>query len=194
MNAHQPTLAVYPGMFDPVTYGHLDIIKRGRRLFDKLIVAVGQDPDKQELFSQHDRVAMIAELVARMPNVEVRAYEGLTLNFVRSVGAMAILRGIRDSVDLRRELQLANTNLMVGDIETIFLMTTDQHALTSSTLIKQIASLGGYDPKRMARLVPPNVAEKLQEKFGRSESLHWDPLAGSTTSGSLGGGSEPSAP
>ncbi len=174
MADHDPTLAVYPGMFDPVTYGHLDIIKRGRGLFDKLIIAVGCDPQKRELFSQEDRVKMIEELTPRMPNVEVRAYDGLTLNFVKSVGAAAILRGIRDSVDLRRELQHANTNLMVGDVETIFLMTTDQHALTSSALIKQIAYLGGYDPKRLARLVPPNVTERLQEKFGNAGSQRTD--------------------
>lgn len=161
----QPTIAVFPGAFDPITNGHLDIIRRGRQLFDKLIVAVGRNPEKPELFTATERVEMVCSLTRGMDNVSVQAYEGLTFDFVRSVGAKVILRGIRDSVDLRGELQAANTNLLVGEVETVFLMTSDQHALTASSLIKQIVEIGGYDPERLTRLVPPLVAEKLRQRY-----------------------------
>ena len=100
-----------------------------------------------------------------LPEVQVRAYGGLTMEFVRSVGARVILRGIRDAVDLRTELLAANTNLIVGGVETVFLMASDQHALTSSTLIKQIVELGGHGSKELTRLVPVEVYERLLKKF-----------------------------
>ncbi len=159
------TLAVFPGAFDPVTCGHLDIIERGRRLFPRLIVGVGHNPEKTMLFTPEERVAMIRSLTANMPNVTVEHYDGLTADFVRSVGANVILRGVRDFVDLRNELQQANTNLIVGGIETVFLLTSTEHALTSSTLIKQIVEMGGGDPSRLQRIVPPTVVEKLREKL-----------------------------
>jgi pantetheine-phosphate adenylyltransferase len=158
-------VAVFPGAFDPVTCGHLDVIERGRRLFSKLIVGVGHNPEKVELFTADERVDMIRSLVAHMPNVSVEKYDGLTADFVRSVGASVILRGVRDFVDLRNELQQANTNLIVGGIETVFILTSHEHALTSSTLIKQIVEMGGGDPSRLNRIVPVPVIEKLREKF-----------------------------
>ncbi len=161
----RPIVAVFPGAFDPVTNGHLDIIRRAEKLFDKLIVGVGQNPEKPEVFSPQERVAMIEAELHGSPNVSVMAYEGLTMEFVRSVGARAILRGIRDSADLRAELQAANTNLLVGDVETVFLMTSDQHALTSSTLIKQVVDLGGHGTQRLTRLVPERVLKKLLKKL-----------------------------
>lgn len=156
-----PTVAVFPGTFDPLTYGHLDIIRRGAVLFERLIVGVGHNPEKAEMFTPDERVEMIRTEVHNLPNVEVTVYDGLTIEFVKLIGAKVILRGIRDSVDLRGELQAANTNLMVGDVETVFLLTTDQHALTSSTLIKQIVNLGGSDRRHLNRIVPPAVLEKL---------------------------------
>lgn len=165
MARHKPIIAVFPGTFDPITYGHLDVIKRASRLFDELIVAVGRNPDKPEIFTQAERVELICPLVAKLPNVRVEAYEGLTFDFVRSHGAKVILRGIRDTVDLRSELHQANTNLLVGDVETVFMLTTHDHALTSSTLIRQIVSLGGPDRSRAARLVPPSVASALRRKL-----------------------------
>lgn len=152
-------------MFDPVTNGHLDIIFRGARLFNRLIIAVGRNPAKTEVFTAQERVDMMRELVSEIPNVEVEGYDGLTMEFARQVGAHVLLRGIRDNVDLRDELVQANTNLIVGDVETVFLMTSDQHALVSSTLIKQIVEIGGYDPERLERLVPKMVADKLRARY-----------------------------
>lgn len=158
-------VAVFPGTFDPVTLGHVDLIQRGARLFPRLIVGVGHNPEKSALFAPDERVEMIAELIRDMANVSVESYDGLTMAFVRRVGAGALLRGIRDSADLRDELLFANANLIVGDIETVFLMTTDQNALTSSALIKQIVELGGADIERLNNLVPPGVLRRLQEKI-----------------------------
>jgi pantetheine-phosphate adenylyltransferase len=163
-------VAVFPGAFDPITCGHVDIIHRGSRLFDRLIVAVGRNPEKAELFPAAERVEMLQEVCRELDNVEVDSYAGLTTEYVRRVGARVILRGIRDNVDLRGELRSANTNLLVGDVETVFLMTSDQHALTSSTLIKQIVEIGGYDPDRLARLVPEFVVRRLEKRFGRGKA------------------------
>ena len=165
MTAADTIIAVFPGAFDPISHGHVDIIRRGSRLFEHLIVAVGHNPEKTELFTAAERVEMLREVCAEFPNVEVDSYDGLTALYVRRVGARVILRGIRDTVDLRSELRSANTNLMVGDVETVLLMTSDQHALTSSTLIKQIVEIGGYDFARLSRLVPENVVRRLEAKF-----------------------------
>jgi pantetheine-phosphate adenylyltransferase len=159
------SLAVFPGMFDPVTHGHLDIIQRASALYDKLIVAVGQNPLKEEVFTQAERVEMLAEHTKGIRNIEVRAYTGLTVEYARSVGARVLLRGIRDTVDLHAELEIALTNRIIGGVETVFLMTSGQHMLTSSTLIKQIVEIGHYDPNHLARLVPLDVAEKLEKRL-----------------------------
>ena len=159
----KPIVAVFSGVFDPITEGHLDIIRRGAQIFNKVIVAVGTNPEKQELFSKSERVELIRSLVPDIPNVEVQGYEGLTIDFVKRVGGTAIIKGIRDTVDLRHELQQASTNRLAGGIETLFLLTGDRHALTSSSLIKQIVSMGGD----VSSLVPPAVAAKLRERLGQ---------------------------
>jgi len=154
---------MFPGQFDPITNGHLDVIQRGVKLFDELIVAVGVNPDKRELFTLDERVEMIAGLVKTVPGVRVLSYTGLTADFVRRTKATAILRGIRDVSDLRYEFQLALANRAVGGVETIFIMTGDQYALTSSSLIRQIVSLGG-DVNSLQAVCPPIVVQKLREK------------------------------
>ncbi len=167
----QETIAVFPGTFDPVTLGHLDLIQRAARVFNRVIVGVGHNPEKAEMFSPADRVEMIRELVEELDldHVTVEAYDGLTMRFVRSVGGNIILRGIRDGSDLRDELQFANTNLIVGDVETVFFMTSERHALTSSTLIKQILEIGGIDTSRLANLIPSPVLRRLQARMGKDE-------------------------
>lgn len=154
--------AVFSGVFDPITDGHLDIIRRGAHIFATVVVGVGTNPEKHDLLSKSERVQIIKDLVADIPNVRVQAYDGLTIDFVKRVSAGVILKGIRDSVDLRYELQQANTNRLAGGVETLFLLTRDQHALTSSSLIKQIVAMGGD----VSSLVPPSVAEALKRKLG----------------------------
>ena len=165
MRGKSSLVAVFPGTFDPITNGHLDVIERGRHLFERLIVAVGINPGKDTLFTQDERVAMILDLVRdrKMENVEVEAFRGLTVQYVNEKGAIAILRGIRDTADLRNEFQLALTNRAVAEVETVFMLTSEENALTSSSLIRQVAELGGD----VSRLVPKAVALQLQERLRR---------------------------
>lgn len=156
-------LCVFPGQFDPITLGHLDVIHRGVALFGRLIIGVGINPEKRELFTQDERIEMIRALVKDNPNITVHAYGGLTVDFVRKVGATAILRGIRDVSDLRYEFQLALANRAVGGVETVFIMTGDQHALTSSSLIRQVVELGG-DVRELRKLLPDLVVQRLLER------------------------------
>jgi pantetheine-phosphate adenylyltransferase len=160
---HAKRIAVFPGQFDPITNGHIDVIRRGVALFDELVIGVGNNPDKRELFSLEDRVDMIRELLKELPAVRVESFTGLTVDFVRGLKATAILRGIRDVSDLRYEFQLAMANRAVGGVETVFIMTGDQHALTSSSLIRQIFALGG-DLKQLHGLLPDSVIRRLRHK------------------------------
>lgn len=164
---HQSTasVAIFPGAFDPVTHGHLNIIERAAKLYETLVVAVGVNPLKKEVFTPAERVEMLVKFSGHLPNVMVRSYTGLTVDFARELGAGVIVRGIRDNVDLHAELDIANVNLIIGDIETVFLMTSHEHALTSSALIKQIVEIGGYDENRLSRLVPKEVARRLHERL-----------------------------
>lgn len=159
-------IAVYQGSFDPVTYGHLDVIRRAARLFNRLIVGIGLNPDKEAFFTPQERLELLRPHIADLPNVQAATYAGLTIDFVRECGASVLVRGIRDMADLSHEVQLANLNRLVGGVETVFMLTSDQHVLTSSTYIKQIYELGGGDLARIAQLVPPNVAQRLAEKLG----------------------------
>ena len=163
MSSRPRKIAIFPGQFDPITNGHLDVIKRGVGLFDELIVAVGINPDKREFFTIAERVTMIQSLVKEMAGVRVEKYTGLTVDFARSAKATVILRGIRDVLDLRYEFQLAMANRVVGGIETVFIMTGDQYALTSSSLIRQVVALGG-DVRSLSGLLPDIVVQKLREK------------------------------
>jgi len=150
-------VAVYPGVFDPATLGHLDIIQRGAAIFDGLIVAVAAKPDKQCLFAAEERVAMMREAAAEVEGVTVEAYDGLTVEFVRSRGASVILRGLRHYSDFEYEYQLALTNRTIAGVETVFVMADERVAYISSRLVREVASLGGD----VSKLVPPNVAEAL---------------------------------
>src|SRR5687768_3882272 len=156
-------IAVFPGQFDPITNGHLDVIRRGVQLFDEVVVGVGINPEKRELFPLDERLSIITELLQTIPGARAEKYEGLTVDFVRAQHATAILRGIRDVSDLRYEFQLALANRAVGGVETVFIMTGDQHALTSSSLIRQVVALGG-DVRQLSTLLPAIVVEKLRDK------------------------------
>jgi pantetheine-phosphate adenylyltransferase len=158
-------VAMYPGSFDPVTHGHLDVIRRAARLFNSLVVGVGHNPDKAPTFTAEERLAMLRPHLAPLSNVRAEAYDGLTIDFVRRCNARVLVRGIRDVADLSSEVQQAAVNLAIGGIETVFLMTSDQHVLTSSTYVKQIYELS-HDVDRIRRLVPDNVAKMLMKKLG----------------------------
>ena len=153
--------AIFPGSFDPITNGHLDVIGRGVKLFDELIIAVGRSPIKEPLFTPQERVDMIAELIKDMPRVSVESFEGLTVKYAKQRKADVILRGLRSLTDVQYEFQLAMTNRSVAGIETVFIMTGEQHGFTSSTLIREIASLGGD----VSRLVPKIVYARIQQKL-----------------------------
>lgn len=162
--------ALYAGSFDPITLGHLDVLGRARRLFDLLILAIGDNPEKPALFSFQERVEMARTLVAEMTTedpdgcpVQIEHYSGLTVDFARTVNATAILRGIRNMTDLANECQLAITNRKVAGIETVFVVPSESYAYTSSSLIKQIAALGG-SLDGLAGIVPPIVIEHLRIK------------------------------
>ena len=163
--ARSPKIGLFPGTFDPMTNGHLDVIRRGQGLFDQLIVAIGHNPNKQQLFTMDERQRMIGEMLAEQceDHVSVQQFHGLTVDFARQVGATAILRGLRNVTDLNFEFQVALTNRSIADIETVFVMTGESYAFTSSTLIKQIAAGGGVD--RLGRLLPPLVIERLRQKI-----------------------------
>lgn len=162
MTASRTQLAVFPGTFDPITNGHLDVIQRGMHIFDRLVIAVGQNPQKSSMFDQNERAEIIRRIVADMTNVSVETYTGLTVDFVRKTGADVILRGIRNSSDLQFEFQVALTNRVVAGVETVFIMTKPEFAFASSSLIKQMAQMGGD----VSALVPSQVVEQMRAKLG----------------------------
>ena len=152
--------AIFPGSFDPLTNGHLDVINRSMKLFDELIIAVGRSPVKNQLFTPEQRVEMIAELIRerQMTDVSVESFEGLTVEYAAKKKADVILRGLRSLTDVQYEFQLAMINRAVAGIETVFIMTSEQYGFTSSTLIREVASLGGD----LANLIPNNIYERLK--------------------------------
>ncbi len=167
---HREHVALYPGSFDPPTFGHLDVIQRGRRLFDRIVVGIGKNPEKRTLFTDAERLSMLRSLVAdaqaAQPEhapVDVQVFEGLTIDFARSVGATVLLRGIRNLSDLQAEVQQAVTNREVAGIESAFVVAGQSFAYTSSTLIRQIAAMGD-DLTVLAPLCPAVVIEALRAK------------------------------
>jgi len=157
--------AVYPGTFDPITYGHLDIIKRASLLFDKLIIAVYRNPDKNTLFSPELRVELIEKAVIELHNVQIEAFDGLVVDFIRKVGDKVMVRGLRASSDFEHEFEMALMNKKLApDIELVCLMTKVEYQFLSSSLLKEVAMLGGC----LEGFVPDHVAAALRE---RSSSL-----------------------
>jgi len=159
--AHKFVRAVFPGSFDPITNGHLDVINRGIKLFDELIIAVGRSPVKNQLFTPRERVEMIAELVTDIPGVSVESFDGLTVEYAAKKKADVILRGLRSLTDVQYEFQLAMTNRAVAGIETIFVMTSEQYGFTSSTLIREVATLGGD----LSNLIPESVRNRIRQRL-----------------------------
>jgi pantetheine-phosphate adenylyltransferase len=166
-------VALFPGTFDPITNGHLDVIRRGCEIFDNLVVAIGHNPAKKELFTMEERLDMIRTLLAtEAPKVRIETYKGLTVDYAKSIGATVILRGLRNVSDLHYEFQLALTNRAVADIETVFVMSGENYGFTSSSLIKQIAAGGNID--RLSKLLPNLVVEKLKaKKAANGGTLSW---------------------
>ncbi len=156
-------IVVYPGTFDPITHGHVDLITRALRLFDEVVVGIGTNPLKTPLFSLEERIEMIEDVVCSDPRVKVTAFSGLLVDFAREQGACAILRGLRAVSDFDYELQRALMNRKLDrEIETVFLMTGFRWIYISSTIVKEAARFGGS----LEGLVPPLVEQKLREKFG----------------------------
>lgn len=161
-------VAVYPGSFDPVTNGHLDVISRASSLFDKVIVGVLNNSIKSPLFSVEERVNILTKVTKNIENVEIKAFSGLSINFVRECGANVIVRGLRAITDFDYELQMAQTNrVLASDIDTIFLTTCLEYAYLSSTIVKEVALFGGD----ISELVPPYVETMISQKMKSMKSL-----------------------
>jgi pantetheine-phosphate adenylyltransferase len=155
--------ALYAGTFDPVTYGHVDVVRRAAALFDKVIVGVSVNPRKTPLFSQQERVEMLREACGQFPNVEVAVVPGLVVEFARQVGAAVIVRGLRAVSDFEFELQMASTNrALAPEVETVFFTPAPQFHYLSASIVAEIAQFGGD----VNEFVPPTVARKLKERFG----------------------------
>jgi pantetheine-phosphate adenylyltransferase len=160
---HKSIRAIFPGSFDPITNGHLDVIGRGNKLFDELIIAVGQSPVKEEIFTQAQRVEMIEQLVADMPRISVQSYTCLTVEFAQQVKADVMLRGLRNLTDVQYEFQLAMTNRSVAGVETVFVMTSEEFGFVSSTMVRQVALLGGD----VSKLIPVPVYKLLRKRLSQ---------------------------
>jgi pantetheine-phosphate adenylyltransferase len=155
--------AIYPGSFDPITNGHLDLIERGLKIFDEIIVAIAVNPVKQPLFTIEERVEMIREVLEDHPRVKIDHFTGLLVDFVRQQNTNVILRGLRAVSDFDYEFQLALMNRRLApEIETVFLMTSLKWVFLSSSILKEAVSLGGV----VEDIVPPIVFQRLREKFG----------------------------
>ncbi len=164
--------AVYPGSFDPVTYGHLDILKRSLNVFDKVIVAVACNKKKPYLFTQRERIELINDIIRKdkeidADRVQIVGLKGLLVKYVESIDAKVIIRGLRAVSDFEYELQLANTNRTLNpDIETIFMMTAEKYSFLSSTIVKEISRLGGD----VSSMVPSAIAEELSKIYAKGEN------------------------
>lgn len=158
-------LAIYPGSFDPITLGHLDVIERGCRLFERVVVAVLRNPNKTPLFTVAERMEQIRRATTHLSNVEVDSFDGLTVTYARMRHAKVLLRGLRALSDFEMELQMAHTNTTLSDeIETVFLATSNEHSFLSSSLVKEIAKFGGP----IDHLVPHPVAPDIYRCYAKT--------------------------
>jgi pantetheine-phosphate adenylyltransferase len=156
-------IAVYPGTFDPLTRGHEDLVRRGAKIFDKLVVGVADSPNKKPFFTMDERVNIASEVLSHYPNVEVKGFRGLLKDFVRDNGANVIIRGLRAVSDFEYEFQMAGMNrYLLPDVETMFLTPSDQYQFISGTIVREIASLGGD----VSKFVFPSVEHWLNQKLG----------------------------
>lgn len=159
-------LAVYPGSFDPITLGHLDVIERGCKLFEHVVVAVSRNLNKVPLFSVEERIALIRNCTQHLPNLQIDSFDILTVNYVQARQGNVLLRGLRVLSDFEYELQMAHTNKsLVPQIETVFLATSNEYSFLSSSLVKEIAKFGGS----VAHLVPANVAIELEKCYAKTK-------------------------
>jgi pantetheine-phosphate adenylyltransferase len=157
-------LAIYPGTFDPITLGHVDLIQRAVHLFDRLILAISVNPRKTPLFTLEERLAMARTLAADLPQVEVESFDGLLVDFVRRKQARVVLRGLRAFSDFEYEFQMTLSNRkMAPDVETLFLMPDENYSYVSSTMVKEVAALGGD----VSRFVPGFVLDALRRKMAQ---------------------------
>jgi pantetheine-phosphate adenylyltransferase len=164
MESSSPRIAVYPGSFDPITLGHINVIDRASRLFDRLIIGVGINIEKQGMFAPLERVELIREATARLRNIEIRVFRGLAVDFVREAGARVMVRGVRPITDIAAELTMMMANRRLApDIETLFMIADGELAHVSSSLIKQIAGLTSEE--ELARFLPQNVVRAVREKL-----------------------------
>ena len=155
------SLAVYPGTFDPITNGHVDILRRSLKLFDRAVVAIAENVRKQPLFTLDERRALISDALGRDPRLEVDAFQGLLADYCKRKGAIVVIRGLRAVADFEYEFQLAHMNRRLApEVETMFLMTGEESFYVSSSLVKEVALMGGD----VSRMVPPGVAKALEEK------------------------------
>jgi len=164
MQPSPPRIAVYPGSFDPITLGHLNVIERASQLFDRLIVGVGINIEKQGMFVASERVELIREATSHLTNIEIRTFRGLAVDFVRQEGARVMVRGVRPITDIAAELTMMMANRRLApDIETLFMIADGELAHVSSSLIKEIASLA--TEAELARFLPPNAVRVVKEKL-----------------------------
>ncbi|KOO40759.1 pantetheine-phosphate adenylyltransferase [Priestia koreensis] len=156
------SVAICPGSFDPVTNGHLDIIKRGAKIFDTLYITVLNNSSKNPLFSVEERIALLQEVTKDMPNITIEASQGLLMEYAKKKNANCILRGLRAVSDFEYEMQITSVNRVLDEsIETFFMMTNNQYSFLSSSIVKEVAKYGG----NVSELVPPAVSEALIQKF-----------------------------
>ena len=166
MTSHTPRAAIYPGSFDPLTNGHVDIVERGLKMFDRLIVAVANNPQKKHFFSAEERVDLCRRSIGARPGLEILTFDGLVVDFARNHGVNVLLRGVRAVSDFEYEFQLAGMNRQLSVVETVFMVTSEDSFYVASRLVKEVAGFGGD----VSSMVPPPVLAALTARYGTRPS------------------------